>query len=248
MAEQAKIDTEREKMRTMLLSSVSHDLRTPLASITGASSTIVTDIDRLPLETICELGRSINIEAERLSHIVTNLLEVTRLESGTVQLNKQPYFVEELIGAALDRVKPIFARHRVLTQSTEGLPMVAADGILIEQVLINLLENAVRYTPSGSIVTVSATRKASLLLIKVADNGPGIPAGNEIKIFDKFYSLSQNNRPRGTGLGLAICASIIKAHDGEIWLEQSLQEGTCFCFTLPIADEHMGGIENVTND
>ena len=247
MAEQSRVEAEREKLRTTLLSSVSHDLRTPLASITGASSTIVADIDQLSQDTVRDLGRSINKEAERLSHIVNNLLEVTRLESGTVQLNKQPYFIEELIGSALERLAPVLKKHNVVPQSEEDLPLVLADGVLIEQVLINLLENAVHYTPQGSTITISAVRKGTNVLVSVADNGPGIPEGNENKIFDKFYSIGQDDVQKGTGLGLAICAGIINAHAGEIWAENRPQGGACFYFTIPIADASTQGITNVAN-
>jgi len=236
-AERSEVEAAREKLRTTLLSSVSHDLRTPLASITGASSTIMADIDQLPRETIRDLSRSINKEAERLSRIVTNLLEVTRLESGAVLLNKQPYFIEELIGSALARLEAVLSKHNVVPQSEEDLPLVLADGVLIEQVLVNLLENAARYTPEGSTITISAIRKNLSVLISVTDNGPGIPAGNEKKIFDKFTSIGQGEIPKGTGLGLAICAGIIKAHTGEIWAENRSQGGAGFYFTLPVADD-----------
>jgi len=235
-AEQSKVEAESEKLRAMLLSSVSHDLRTPLASITGASSTIMSDIDQLPRETILDLSRSINKEAERLSRIVTNLLEVTRLESGTVQLNNQPYFMEELIGSALARLESTLSKHLVVPKSDEGLPLIMADGVLIEQVLINLLENAARYTPAGSTITISAVRKGTTVLVSVVDNGPGIPTGSEEKIFDKFYSVGQNEAQKGTGLGLAICAGIIKAHAGEIWVENRPHGGAAFYFTVPAAD------------
>ena len=215
MAEQSRVEAEREKLRTTLLSSVSHDLRTPLASIIGASSTIVADLYQLSQDTVRDLGRSINKEAERLSHIVNNLLEVTRLESGTVQLNKQPYFIEELIGSALERIAPVLKKHNVIPQSEDDLPLVLADGMLIEQVLINLLENAVRYTPEASMITISATQKGATVLVSVADNGGGIPAGNEDKIFDKFYSIGQNEVQKGTGLGLAICAGNYKRSCGQ---------------------------------
>lgn len=247
IAEQSKLDAEREKLRTMLLSSVSHDLRTPLASITGASSAIVADIDQLPRDIIRDLGRSINKEAERLSHIVTNLLEVTRLESGTVQLNKQPYFIEELVGSAIGRLESVLVKHKVIPYRDESLPLVLADGVLIEQVLINLLENAVRYTPEGSTIAISAIKKDANILIRVADDGPGIPVGYEKKIFDKFYSIGRQNVQKGTGLGLAICTSIIKAHQGEIWVEPSPQGGACFCFTLPVAHTVPQEVRHVAN-
>ena len=244
MAEKAKVEAEGEKLRTMLLSSVSHDLRTPLASITGAASTIATDIDRLSRDTIRDLGMSINKEAERLSHLVSNLLEVTRLESGVVQLNRQPYFIEELIGSALAGLSSVLSKHKIIPHSDEGLPYVLADGVLIEQVLINLLENAAYYTPEGSTITVSAVRKGADILVNVQDNGGGIAAGNEKKIFDKFYSISRNDRAKGTGLGLAICASIIKVHKGKIWAENLPEGGACFSFTLPIVNEVAQEVSN----
>jgi two-component system sensor histidine kinase KdpD len=244
LAQHSKVEAESEKLRTMLLSSVSHDLRTPLASITGAASTIATDIDILSHDTIRDLGRSINKEAERLSHLVSNLLEVTRLESGTVQLNPQPYFIEELIGSALARLEQISGKHIVVPRSDDALPLVQADGVLIEQVLINLVENAVRYTPQGSTIEISATGKGASVLISVTDNGPGIPAGHEKKIFDKFFSIRQKELQKGTGLGLAICANIVKLHKGDIWAENSAAGGARFCFTLPVADAAVqGGVD-----
>ena len=235
IAETSKIEIESERLRTTLLSSVSHDLRTPLASITGASSTIVTDIDQLPRETIRELGRSINKEAERLSRLVTNLLEVTRFESGAVRLNRQPYFIDELIGSALGRLELALADHHVIPQCEESLPLILVDGVLIEQVLINLLENAVNYTPLGSTIRVSAETKGSALMVSVTDNGPGILPGNEALIFDKFYSIGRNDAKKGTGLGLAICAAIIKAHHGALWAENQAEGGAGFYFTLPLS-------------
>ena len=236
IAEKSKIEAESEKLRTMLLSSVSHDLRSPLASITGAASTIATDADNLSSPTVRELGRSIHKEAERLSRLVSNLLEVTRIESDTVQLNKQPYFIEELIGSALAGLAPILSKHHVMPKSDEDLPLVMVDGVLIEQVLINLLENAVHYTAPGSLITIYAVRSGSNIQVSVKDNGPGIAAGQEKKIFDKFTSISRNDVVKGTGLGLAICAGIVKAHHGEIWAENPAEGGACFTFTLPITE------------
>jgi len=245
IAEKSKLEVETERLRTILLSSVSHDLRTPLASITGASSTILTDFDQISRETVRELSRSIHKEAERLSHIVTNLLEVTRLESGTVQLNKQPYYAEELIGSVLERQKALLLKHLVIPKSDENLPFIFVDGVLIEQVLDNLLENAVHYTPQGSTITISASQRDNQILIQVSDNGPGIPAGDEANIFRKFYSLPQNKARKGTGLGLAICEGIIKAHGGNIWVTSSLGSGCNFYFTIPISHNVDGGEINV---
>ncbi len=232
----AEVETEREKMRNVLLSSVSHDLRTPLASIIGSSSTIVMEAERLPQTTVIELARSINQEANRLSRMVTNLIDVTKLEAGSLKLNLQPYYLEELLGAVLARLQPVLAQHRLATHIAAGLPMLLVDGQMVEQVLTNILENAAKYTPPGSIITITARRTRWDVLVTISDNGPGVPGGFERKIFDKFYALDREMAHKGTGLGLAICAGIIKAHNGEIWEEASPEGGASFHFTLPVVD------------
>ncbi len=235
-AERSKVEAESEKLRSILLSTVSHDLRTPLASITGASSSLAMDATILPPETVRELAQSIHKEAARLSRIVANLLDVTNLESGTVRLNRQPYFVQEVIGSALTRLESQLAHHTVVTDAEAGLPMAMVDGLLIEQVLINLIENALKYTPSGSTISISAKLREGMVLISVADNGPGIPPGDERKIFDKFYTTALHKAQKGTGLGLAICQGIVKAHGGDIWVENVPEGGAVFHFRLPVAD------------
>jgi two-component system sensor histidine kinase KdpD len=232
-AKKSRIDAENEKLRNLLLSSVSHDLRTPLASITGASSSIAQDADRMPRETVKDLALSINQEAKRLSHIVSNLLDITGIESGVLSLNRQPYFVNELIGAALSHMQPFSLHHRFETKVDARLPLVNVDGFLIEQVLVNLLENAAKYTPDGSVITVLARLSGAHVEISVVDNGPGIPAGNERKIFEKFYT--GHKEKGGTGLGLSICEGIIKAHQGMIRAENIPGGGASFSFTLPVA-------------
>ena len=233
-AEQSKVEAESEKLRSILLSTISHDLRTPLASITGAASSIV-DGDKLSGDTVKDLARSIHQEADRLSRIVANLLDVTSLESGTVKLNLQPYFIEEVIGSALTRLEPLLVSHTITTQAENALPMVMIDGLLIEQVLTNLLENAVKYTPAGSTIAITVKRKDGMMQITVADNGPGIPPGDEKKIFDKFYTTALHRAKKGTGLGLAICQGIIRTHGGEIHVENQINGGAQFSFTLPQA-------------
>lgn len=235
-AEAAKIETEKEKLRNVLLSSVSHDLRTPLASIIGSSSTIMTEVEKLSKTTVAELAQGINHEASRLSRMVTNLIDVTNLESGTLKLNMQPYYAEELIGAVLTRLQTILAPHCLVKQMDKNLPMLMVDGMMIEQVFANILENAAKYTPSGSTITIKARQVRWNILVTISDNGPGVPAGAERKIFDKFFAIDKTFAHKGTGLGLAICAGIIKAHHGEIWQESASEGGASFNFTLPVAD------------
>lgn len=237
LAERSKIEAESERLRNTLLSSVSHDLRTPLASITGASSSLAMDAERLSTATISDLARSIQGEASRLSRIVGNLLDITTLEAGRVKLNQQPYFVQEIIGSAIARLEPFLSGHKVVTEAEEPMPMVMVDGMLIEQVLQNLIENAIHHTQFDSAITISAARKGEDVLVMVKDNGAGIPKGEEEKIFDKFYTVARRDTHKGSGLGLAICASIIHAHGRHIWAENRPEGGAAFCFTLPAIDQ-----------
>jgi two-component system sensor histidine kinase KdpD len=230
IVEKTMLEKESEKLRNILLSSVSHDLRTPLAAITGATSTLLIEGGKITEEYKTELLRSIHEEGARLARMVTNLLDVSSLESGSVKLNKELYFIEELIGSALMRVEQKLANHKVVTDIEHGLPLLRIDGLLVEQVLINLLENAVMHTPAGTLITISAVSSKPDIKITVADNGRGIKPGEEEKIFDKFYGGSGDG-----GLGLAICRGIIHAHGGKIWAQNATQgTGAIFSFTLPI--------------
>jgi two-component system, OmpR family, sensor histidine kinase KdpD len=234
--EKTTIEAESEKLRNILLSSVSHDLRTPLAAITSAASTLLIEGDKISEVYRRELLHSIHEEGARLARMVTNLLDVSSLESGSVKLNRELYFVEELIGSSLMRVDNKLKNNTVVTNIESGLPLLQMDGLLIEQVLINLLENAASYTPAGSTITISALTSKPDIEVSVADNGPGIPAGEEEKIFDKFYK--EDDRGQGS-LGLAICRGIIHAHGGKIWAKNIISEsgkveGARFTFTIPI--------------
>lgn len=236
LVEKTIIEAESEKLRNILLSSVSHDLRTPLAAITGAASTLLLEGAKITDEYKTELLRSIHEEGARLARMVTNLLDVSSLESGSVKLNKELYFIEELIGSALMRVDPKLSRHKVVTSIEHGLPLLRMDGLLIEQVLINLLENAAEYTPPGTTVTISAITAKPDIQVIVSDDGPGIVAGEEERIFDKFYGGGKEDQ-KGGGLGLAICRGVIHAHGGKIWAQNNPEGGAKFTFTLPIRSQ-----------
>jgi two-component system sensor histidine kinase KdpD len=230
-AAQVRIETER--LRNSLLSSVSHDLRTPLTAITGAVSTLIQDGPRLDDTTRRELLDSVHEEAERLNRLVQNLLEMTRLESGAVQLRKELHPPEEVIGAALGRLGKRLVDRRVTTRVPSDLPLVPMDDVLIEQVLLNLLDNAVKYTPPGSPIEIIATATDQNLTIEVADRGPGLPAGDVEKVFEKFYRVDRA-AAGGAGLGLAICRGIVQAHGGRIWAQNLPGGGVAFLFTLPL--------------
>ncbi len=231
----AEVRIETERLRNSLLSSVSHDLKTPLATITGAVSTILEDGGRLDAQTRQELLESVRDEAERLNRLVQNLLEMTRLESGALKLRKEWHPLEEVIGAALSRLGQRLAGRRVRTRVPEDLPLVAIDDVLIEQVLINLLDNALKYTPTTSPIDIVATAMDGTVTVEVADRGPGLPPGEEDKVFEKFYRAGPAGE-RGAGLGLAICQGIVRAHGGRIWAQNLPEGGVAFLFTLPVGD------------
>jgi two-component system, OmpR family, sensor histidine kinase KdpD len=234
-AQAAQMRIETERLRNSLLSSVSHDLRTPLAAITGAVSTILESGPRLGAGTQRELLESVHEEADRLNRLVQNLLEMTRLESGAVALTRELHPPEEVIGAALSRMGSRLTGRRVTTRVPPDLPLVPMDDVLVEQVLINLLDNALKYTPSASPVEIIATAGEANVTIEVADRGPGLPPGEEDRVFEKFHR-AEPTTARGAGLGLAICRGIVQAHGGRIWAQNLPGGGVAFLFTLPLGD------------
>jgi two-component system sensor histidine kinase KdpD len=176
---------------------------------------------------------TIHEEAERLNRLVGNLLDMTRLESGAVTVRKEWLPLEEVVGAALTRLERPLRDRTVTTDLPSDLPLVAVDDVLIEQVLVNLIENAVKYTPPDTPVAIAARAGERDITVEVADRGPGIPAGEEERIFEKFQRLEPEARPGGVGLGLAICRGIVAAHGGRIWAENRPGGGAAFRFTLP---------------
>ncbi len=233
--ERAQVQVETERLRSSLLSSVSHDLRTPLAAITGAASGLIQNTAELkPAQR--ELAQIAYEEAERLNRLLGNLLEMTRLESGGVRVDKEWQPLEEVIGLALARMDAGLDDHPLTTDLPEDLPLVPIDSILIELVLVNLLENALKYTPVSAPIELSAYAEPNHVVVEVADHGSGIPAGEDERIFEKFY----RNRPTttsGVGLGLTICKAIIEAHGGRIWADNRPEGGAVFHFTLPLEGE-----------
>ncbi|HEY7653282.1 MAG TPA: sensor histidine kinase KdpD [Methylomirabilota bacterium] len=235
-AEQAQVHAETERLRNSLLSSVSHDLRTPLASITGAASTLLDNEARLDAATRRDLLEALHEEADRLNRLVQNLLEMTRLEAGALQPQTEWHSVEEVVGAALGRFSKSLVGRPVTTRIPAELPLVPMDDVLIEQVLINLVDNALKYTPPGSPIEVTAEDTGTAVLVEVADRGPGLPPGEERRIFEKFHRTDPTPSVRGAGLGLAICRGIIRVHGGRIWAENRPGGGVAVRFTLPVKE------------
>jgi two-component system sensor histidine kinase KdpD len=234
--EKAQLDAEKERLRSSLLSSVSHDLRTPLAAIIGSASSLLQSGSPVTEDKARELLENIQEEAQRLARLVHNLLQTTRLESGSVHLHQEPCSIEELVGSALERTEKLLAGRQIVTQLPEDLPMVPLDGVLLEQVFINLLENAARHTPAGTPVDISAQTEGEALLVEVADRGPGLGADELERVFEKFYHA--RSASAGAGLGLAICRAVVDAHGGRIWAENRAGGGTRFRFTLPLGGTH----------
>lgn len=233
-AHEARMQTEAERLRNSLLSAVSHDLRTPLAAIAGASSTLVAEQETLPLETRRELAESIYAETDRLNRLVANLLDMTRLEGGAMAVNKEWQSLEEIIGVVLRRLSGRLAEHPVTTNVPADLPLVSCDDVLVQQVLMNLLENAAKYSSDGATIDISASVGGRNVVVEVADHGRGLAPGDEQRIFDKFYRIAPGGTPGGVGLGLAICRGILDLHGGRIWAENRPTGGAIFRFSLPI--------------
>ncbi len=233
-AHEAQVRAETEHLRSSLLSGVSHDLRTPLAVITGASSSLLENSDASEI-TRRELLTTVVDESRRLSRLLDNLLEMSKLESGAAAPNMQWHVLEELVGAALSRTRHDLANFHVQVDLPAGLPLVRADGILLEQVFINLLENAARYCPSGSQISLTASVSGSWLLTRIRDNGPGFAPGTEERIFDKFFrGTGLPDGRRGSGLGLAICRAVVQLHGGTITAANRPGCGAEFTIQLPL--------------
>ena len=230
--ESARIQIETERLRNSLLSSVSHDLRTPLAAITGAASGLVQRKQSLDPHGQ-ELAQIAYEEAERLNRLLGNLLEMTRLESGSVKVEKEWQPLEEVVGTTLMRMDSLFENHPLTTNLPNDLPLVPIDGVMIEQVLVNLLENAVKYSPADAPIELSAWADGGEVIVEVADRGPGVPPGQEELIFDKFYRVRPTSAS-GVGLGLAICRAVVQAHGGRIWAGNRPEGGASFRFSLPL--------------
>jgi two-component system sensor histidine kinase KdpD len=232
----ARLRIETEQLRNSLLSSVSHDLRTPLAVVTGATSSLLDEHGPKDPAVRRELLQTAHEESLRLNRLVRNLLDMTRLEAGALRVQKEPQSVEEVVGAALDRMEDRLRGREIRTAIPEDLPLVPFDPALMEQVLINLLENATKYTPPASPIDIAARRRGGDVEIEVSDRGPGVDPKEAERVFEKFYR-AREGEGGGVGLGLTICRGIVSAHGGKIWVENRSGGGASFRFTLPLGDE-----------
>ena len=233
IAQDTLVRMESERLRNSLLSALSHDLRTPLTSLVGLSESLTRSTPPLSAQQ-SELAEGLRDEALRMNHLVSNLLDMARIESGRLRLNLQWQSPEEVIGSALHAGRMMLAGREVQLVLAPNLPLVRFDAVAIERVLCNLVENAVKYTPAGTRLAVMAEASEGFLKMQVADGGPGLPAGQEELLFEKFVRGERESAKPGVGLGLSICRAIVEAHRGVIRAYNLAQGGACFEFLLPL--------------
>ncbi|MBI4850828.1 MAG: sensor histidine kinase KdpD [Acidobacteria bacterium] len=233
-----------DKLKSALLASVSHNLRTPLTAIqTCIDSLLQKNVSKDP-DISNELLCIIKEETHRLSQVVSNLLEMARIEAGELKVNKTWTTVSELFTDSLQRCNIALREHRIEMDLSEELPLVKIDGILLEEVIVNLLENAAKYSPKQSKITLTAELKGDELIISVQDQGKGVEKSEQEKIFNKFYRAQSNeNSPvTGLGMGLAIARGIVEIHQGKIWVESQVGKGAKFCFSLPVEHKDVASL------
>jgi two-component system sensor histidine kinase KdpD len=233
-AETTRVEAETERTRGAMLAALSHDLRTPLAAILGAATSLRDDASRLSAETRHELADTVAEEASHLNRLAANLLDVTRLEAGALAVRRDWHSLHEIVGAVLGRLEMRLVGRAVTLDLPESLPLVPLDDVLFGQLVSNLLENAIRHTPERSPIEIAARVGAGRLTFEVADRGPGIAPGEEERIFDKFQRGSGLDGRSGAGLGLTICRGIAEAHGGRISAENRPGGGARFRVVLPV--------------
>ena len=239
-AEQAQLLQATERLERSLLNSISHDLRTPLSSIMGSLSSLRQETNLQEPEDRRELIDLAWEEAGRMNRFISNLLDITRLEAGALKIKKEPYDVQDLLGSCLASLEPRLKGKNVRINLPPGLPLVPMDSVLLAQVLNNLLDNALKYSPPDGAIEISARTRENWLEMEVADQGRGIPKEYLTQVFNKFFRISHNEETGGTGLGLAISKGIVEAHGGRIWAANRPEGGVRITFTLPLSDSGPG--------
>jgi two-component system sensor histidine kinase KdpD len=238
-AAQAEMLRNTEKLQTALLNSISHELRTPLATITGVLSSLeesekAQPEQQLDASTRLDLIYSATRQASRLNHLVGNLLDMTRLESGAMKLDQEPVDIHDLISTAASQMEDYHFQHPIIHHIQENIPFVNLDAVLIAQVILNLLDNAGKYSQPGDPITISAKTIGREVEIAIKDCGVGIPQEDLERVFDKFYRVHRQEATAGTGLGLSICKGIVEAHGGRIWAANNPDRGVTVTFSLPV--------------
>jgi two-component system sensor histidine kinase KdpD len=236
VAQDTLIKMESERLRNTLLAALSHDLRTPLTALVGLAETLYLDLAAAQ-SGHADRASVLREQALRTSRMVNNLLEMARLQSGEVKPRKDWQSMEEIVGGAVKALDAALAGRPLRIDLPADLPLVKCDAGLIERVLVNLLENAIKYTPPRTAIGVSAARSDAVMRVEVWDEGPGLPAGQERAVFARFARGEKESVVPGVGLGLAICEAIVEAHGGKIWAENRTPHGARFIFTLPLDEQ-----------
>jgi two-component system sensor histidine kinase KdpD len=231
----AQVARQSEELKSTLLDAIAHEFKTPLTSIKA----VTTDLLSNPDESLSQQQRGLvtiaDEGADRLSRLVTEAIQLARIEGGQFQLNREVHSPSSLLSAAVRQTKPLTDGREVILEAAEGLPLVLVDAELIVMVIAHLIDNAVKYTPPGSPIVIGARATQKSVIIHVTDQGPGIAEGEQSRIFDKFYRGSREQHLKGTGMGLAIAREIIHAHGEEISVKSSPGQGSEFSLSLPIA-------------
>jgi two-component system, OmpR family, sensor histidine kinase KdpD len=230
----ARLLEESDRLKSALLSSVSHELRTPLVTITGALSSLVDEQIVLNDASRRSLIETAAEEADHLNLLVGNLLDMTRLEAGALHIKREACDIQDVIGSALEELGTRLNDRSVIVDLQKNLPMVQLDFVLIERVLVNLIDNALKYSPDDSPIEIAARASGQILQVKVSDRGPGIPVEELGSVFDKFYRVKRPDSSSGTGLGLSISKGILRAHGGFIAAENRPGGGTSIIISLPM--------------
>ena len=231
-----EVEAETERIRSALLASISHDLRTPLAVMAGASSSLAEGGERLSAEERQALAQSVFTQAQEMSEHVAKVLQMTRLETGAIPLERDWAALSEIVGAVLARLEERLRAHRVIVQLPDDLPLVRVDATLVEQALGNLLENCAKHTPAGTVVRIRAERSDAELLVTVEDYGGGLSQDDLERVFAKFHHGAVEGGGTDIGLGLSICRAIVRLHGGRAWAERVPAGGTAFRFTLTLEE------------
>jgi two-component system sensor histidine kinase KdpD len=236
-AAQAQVLAKSDELKSALLAAVSHDLRTPLASIKASATSLLDDSVQWDAETRQDFLTAIDEETDRLTLMVSNLLDLSRIEGGALRPQKDWYDVDELIGDVRARTAGRTEMHPVTVAVEPDLPLLRFDYVEIAQVLLNLVENAAKYTAPGTPITIGARRVPGAIELFVQDKGPGIAKEHQTRLFEKFYRAPSTVAASGTGIGLAISKGLVEAHGGQILLDSAPGEGAVFRFTLPLAPD-----------
>lgn len=233
VAQVTQVQIVSERLRSSILSALSHDIRTPLAVLVGLADTLV--VVRPPLPAVAqETAEAIRDQAIQLNRLVENLLDMARLNAGSVQLRKEWHLLEEVVGSSLKLMQPALAQHELRVQLPRELPLVEYDAVLLERVLCNLLENAAKYAPPDTPIEIAAAQDGDWVVVEVKDRGPGLPPEKQAALFEMFVRGDLESSTPGVGLGLAICKTIVEAHGGRIAADNRPEGGACLRFRLPL--------------